>query len=279
MTNTRGADDDGQDGRFQRVSSPGRFASLGWSLAPFANIAAIDSTDHIGFGTPTKYPFRYARYWFMYHYLEELCARRGRALRVCEVGVHNGQMLAFMGGAPNAAGGLDLPGSVAAWTAVDVHIDETRLRRYGYTDTRCLDVETAWDLEPEAYDAIVLLHVLEHLHEPERTMRVAARSLRPGGCLIGGAPAMPDWLARRYQPRLRAKAGRFGHVSTFSPARIRRAARELDMRLEHLAGAFAVRLSGRAIENSALWLRLNLAFGTAFPSLGSEVYFMMTRRS
>lgn len=252
---------------------------MAWSLAPFSHIANIDSRDHIGFGTPTKYPFRYARYWFMYHYLEELYSRRGRALRVCEVGVHNGQMLAFMGGARNPSGGLDLPRGVAAWTAVDVHIDDSKLRRYGYTDTRCLDVEKAWDLEPEAFDAIVLLHVLEHLHEPERTMRAAARSLRSGGCLIGGSPAMPDWLARRHELRPRAKAAPFGHVSTFSPARIRRVARALDMRLEHLAGAFAVRLSGRAIENNALWLRLNLAFGAAFPSLGSENYFMMTKGS
>lgn len=252
---------------------------MSWDLAPFANIANIDSDDHIGFGTPTMYPFRYARYWFMYHYLEELYSRTQRPLQVCEVGVHNGQMLAFMGGTPNGDGWLELPDRVADWTAVDVNIDEDKLGRYGYTATRCLNVETTWDPEPERYDAVLFLHVLEHLLEPERALRTAARSLKPGGCLIGGAPSMPDWLARRYERRLRANAGEFRHVSAFSPARIRRAARELGMQLDHVSGAFAVRMSGRAIENSALWLRMNLAFGASFPSLGTDVYFMMTRGS
>lgn len=251
---------------------------MSWDLAPFANISNIADEDHIGFGTPTMYPFRYARYWFMYHYLEELYSRTQRPLRVCEVGVHNGQMLAFMGGTPNGDGRLELPDRVADWTAVDVNINEEKLRRYGYTATTCCNVETAWDPEPGRYDAIVFLHVLEHLLQPEHTLRTAAQALQPGGCLIGGAPAMPDWLARRYEPRLRTNAGKHGHVSAFSPARIRRAAGNLGMHLDHISGAFAVRMSGRAIENNALWLRMNLAFGAGFPSLGSEVYFMMTRR-
>ena len=46
-----------------------------------------------------------------------------------------------------------------------------------------------------------------------------------------------------------------------------------------MTGAFAVRMSGSAVENNALWLRANLGFGATLPSLGSEVYFMMSRTS
>ena len=255
-----------------------RYAPLFWDVAPFANVRNIDSADHLGSGPPTLFSFRYARYWFMYNYLMVLYARRGRPLEVCEVGVHNGQMLAFMGGTPNGDT-LARPPAVAGWTALDINIDEGKLRRYGYTDMKRRNLEEPWDLEPERYDALIFLHVLEHLFEPERLMAEALGSLRPGGIMIGGSPTMPDWLVGRQETRLRANAGAFEHISVISPARLRRVARHLELELDHVAGAFAVRMSGSAIENSALWLRANLAFGATLPSLGSEVYFMMTRKS
>lgn len=255
-----------------------RYASLSWDLAAFANVRNINSADHLGSSPPRPFSFRYARYWFMYNYLMELFARKGRPLEVCEVGVHKGQMLAFMGGTPNGDT-LDRPQAVAGWTAVDINIDERKLRRYGYTDMKRRDLEEPWDLEPERYDAIVFLHVLEHLLDPERVMGEALRSLRPGGVMIGGSPTMPDWLVGRQEKRLRANAGAFEHVSVLSPARLRRVARQLELELDHMTGAFAVRMSGSAVENNALWLRANLGFGATLPSLGSEVYFMMSRTS
>ena len=103
------------------------FAPLAWDLAPFAHVSNIDSGDHLGFGPPTRFAFRYLRYWFMYNYLMALHARTGRPLEDCEVGVHNGQMLAFMGGTRNGDA-LTRPPAVAGWTAVDINLDEGKLR-------------------------------------------------------------------------------------------------------------------------------------------------------
>ena len=52
---------------------------------------------------------------------------------------------------------------------------------------------------PRDYDAAVLLHVLEHLFEPDAALQKVARRIRPGGVLIGGERPWP-WPS---QPSLR----------------------------------------------------------------------------
>ena len=44
-----------------------------------------------------------------------------------------------------------------------------------------------------------------------------------------------------------------------------------------MSGSFLARNNGKAIENSSAWLRMNVAFGSLFPSLGSEIYFSLSR--
>ncbi len=255
-----------------------RFASLSWSLAPFANVARLRHMASGRHGAEyRRYPFRYLRYWFMYHYLDTLHARLGRPLEVCEIGPQNGQALAFMGGPAETPERYRLPDMVARWDGIDVFVQEDDLRSFGYTSYKSYNVEKTWDLEPESYDAIIFLHVLEHFFEPERVLAQAARSLRPGGILIGGAPTMPHWMAGHYERYIRPVARPYKHVSVISPTRARRAAEKLGLRLDHLSGAFAARASGRRIEDSALWLRVNVAFGGVLPHIGSEVYFMLTK--
>jgi SAM-dependent methyltransferase len=55
-----------------------------------------------------------------------------------------------------------------------------------HLDVSAVDVE---DLAAGArYDAVILWHVAEHLHEPGATVRAIARLLRPGGVLLIAVP-------------------------------------------------------------------------------------------
>jgi SAM-dependent methyltransferase len=47
-----------------------------------------------------------------------------------------------------------------------------------------------------SYDAVVLWHVAEHLHDPAQTLRTIARLLRPGGVLMIGVPNFGSLEAR-----------------------------------------------------------------------------------
>jgi SAM-dependent methyltransferase len=54
-------------------------------------------------------------------------------------------------------------------------------------DVRAQDLEELID-EGVSYDAVVLWHVAEHVHDPATTLREIARLLRPGGVLMIGVP-------------------------------------------------------------------------------------------
>lgn len=139
------------------------------------------------------------------------------------------------------------------------------------------DVEDADFNLPRQYDVIVLLHLLEHLHEPEAAFRRLVACVKDGGIIVGGFPAMPDALAGWWQRRIRKTAARFGHVSVFSPRRIRTMAGDDGLSLELLTGAYLARSSGSVLENCRWWVRGNLAFGNLFPGWAGELYWAMRK--
>jgi Methyltransferase domain len=230
----------------------------------------------------TRFPIRYLRYWFGRLVLTELQARLNRPLRVLEVGVDRGQLLGFMGGGRIGNGKFALPAAIGRWDGLDVQIDPHVLRRYSYTDHFLVDVERPFDLGERRYDAVVLLHVLEHLLDPEGAMHRLQRWIAPGGVIMGGSPTMPDAFAGLWQRWLRRKnADRMHdvrlhkHLSVMTPNRIRGFANVEGMANELLTGAFFLRWSGSPAENSELWLRANLLWGCLFPALAGEVYFAL----
>ncbi|MEA3151790.1 MAG: hypothetical protein QOD56_2729 [Gammaproteobacteria bacterium] len=79
--------------------------------------------------------------------------------------------------------------------------------------------------------------------------------------------------------RLADRARPFGHVSVLSPERLELFARSERLEVAFLSGSFFMRTHGSWIENYATWLRLNVAFGSLFPSLGSELYFSLSREA
>jgi SAM-dependent methyltransferase len=256
-----------------------RLMHVNSSLNGFETVPVI---DHGQCARQTRFPIRYLRYWFGRLVLNELRARLRRPLRVLEVGIDRGQLLGFMGGSRIGESRFALPAAIERWDGLDVQIDPHVLRRYSYTDHFLVDVERPFDLGERRYDAIVLLHVLEHLRDPEGAMRHLRQWIAPGGVIMGGSPTMPDALAGPWQRWLRHKnADRMHdvrlhkHLSVMSPNRIRGFANVEGMAIDLLTGAFFLRWSGSPVENSALWLRANLLWGSLFPALAGEVYFAL----
>lgn len=217
-----------------------------------------------------RYPIRLLRYWFGYQLLRDECLAAGRPLDVAEIGVHNGQMLEFVKSAPEGV-------RWGRWTAVDAVMLRPKLERVGYEDFLEGNLEDpSFGLEAQ-YDTAVLLHVLEHLHDPEAVVARIAASIRPGGSLIGGFPVLPAWLAPIRERQVRRTAAPMGHVSIFSPSRVRAMAAAAGLETEFLSGAFFLRSKGSALENSAAWMRFNLAWGRAFPWWPGEVYWLLRK--
>jgi SAM-dependent methyltransferase len=71
--------------------------------------------------------------------------------------------------------------------------------------------------EPESFDAVGLLSVLEHTNEPRRMLEDVARVLRPGGAVYVVVPNVESLACRVLHERARTFDGR-NHLVYFSPA-------------------------------------------------------------
>ncbi len=227
------------------------------------------------FGMPAeakgvRYPIRLLRYWFGYHLLRVEAERLGRPVDVAEIGVHTGQFLEFVRSAPVVP-------EIGAWTAVDAVMLNDKLRKAGYDDFCEANLEDDSFHLPREYDAAILLHVLEHLFEPERVLARVAEKMRPGGVLIGGFPVLPDVLIERREAAVRKTAGPMGHVSIFSPERVVAMGKAAGCTTEFLSGAFLMRSKGSPLENSAAWMQFNLRWGATLPWWPGEVYWLMRK--
>lgn len=123
-----------------------------------------------------------------------------------------------------SAYGFFLERAKAFWTArgLDISQDAARHAR----EKLGLDVAHGEFLnlpdEPEMYDLICLWDTIEHLEHPVRTIKKAAKWLKPGGHLVLTTGDVDSWVAR-----FRKGAWRQVHPPThlyyFSPATLRRA--------------------------------------------------------
>ena len=222
----------------------------------------------------TRFPFRLLRYWFAHELLlEEGCRRPAQPLDVAEVGIDAGQMLAF---ARQTLAWRNQPPPWRRWHGLDCSPPTEQLRQVGYDDLTQLDLEDRHQMaqQPrEAHDAIVMLHVVEHLFDPETALAEVATWLKPGGVIIGGAPGTPEFARLHWQRRLRRNARPRGHVSVVSADLVQQWGQRLGLQTELLNGAFFMRRKGFPLENHAWWLKANLAFGALFPSWPGELYW------
>jgi 2-polyprenyl-3-methyl-5-hydroxy-6-metoxy-1,4-benzoquinol methylase len=257
---------------------------VGFETAPSIEAMLAQMNPNYTKRTTKRFPVRYLRYWFVRNILIDLHARLNRPLRVLEVGVGYGKMLAFMAGKKVASDRYALPDSIERWDALSAQADPRTLSRYSYSSFRQADIEKPLLITDGRYDAVIVLHVLEHLSAPESAMRRLLPAIGDGGLLVGGSPTMPALIAKGHERQLRRKyAGRMDdlrthkHLSVITPGRIRRFARTEGLSVELLSGAFLVRSSRSPLEDYPWWLRVNLAWGALFPALGGELYFALRK--
>jgi SAM-dependent methyltransferase len=254
-----------------------KFSQLSWDIECLSRNPSLLSKS---FPLSAKalrrtYPMRMLRYWFIYHFLRIEHERLSKPINVCEAGIGEGQMLQFMNSVA-AIPGID-PVKWSSWTGVDYRVKQDALAGLGYTRLDEQNIEQSDSWMSEDYDAVVLLHVLEHLYFPETAIEKIVPRMKPGSVLIGGLPSVPDFCAKIREPKIRANPNSNGHVSAFSPARVRRIADEHGLQLDFLSGAFFLRASGFFLEDRAWWLRLNLAFGALVPPWPGEIYWVMRK--
>lgn len=214
-----------------------------------------------------NYPMKLCRYWIA----GEMVQHEGHSnpnTKIAEIGIDRGQMKRWMNN-------LEFS-NYDTWDGYDVILRD-ELANVGYSLLTQGDAtENTWQ-PATRYDAVITLHFLEHLHDPESFIQKLDASIEPGGCLIGGMPVTPEFARYGWEKKIRKKARQFGHVSVFSPERIITMADALGYSVEVLTGAFFLRLSDKNIENSVTWLKFNRWFGKTFPSLGGEIYFKLRK--
>lgn len=111
-------------------------------------------------------------------------AAGGRPGRVLDVGCGRGHLLRA----------FQRRGWQVAGTEIDQHTAELVRRETG-ADIRPGLLE-AFGAADGGFDAVVLWHVLEHLHDPAQVLRDCARLLGPTGVLFVGVPDFRSWEAR-----------------------------------------------------------------------------------
>ncbi len=122
---------------------------------------------------------------------------RGEAL--LEVGCHAGVLLDRFRSQGWKVGGVEPDSRAAGFARSHYHLDvkASALEDAGY--------------DPATFDAVVMLHVIEHLDDPAGTVGAIARVLRPGGLLVVETPVY-DTLMYRLLGRRERSLSCDGHI-------------------------------------------------------------------
>ncbi|MCG8590149.1 MAG: class I SAM-dependent methyltransferase [Proteobacteria bacterium] len=111
----------------------------------------------------------------------DIRARIGREGRILDLGCADGSFLAALE-------------DLGSWELHGIDLNPEVVRRPRSPRLRLRVGQLGPDTYPAQYfDAIVATHLVEHVVDPLELLRVCARSLRPGGVLVGELPNWECW--------------------------------------------------------------------------------------
>lgn len=139
---------------------------------------------------------RYSMYWFARRYFAHLIRRYAphnatsdQPGRLLEMGCGLGHLLSLLQDDYQCTG-IDL---------IDYSIEQSRLNA-PKADIHQMDVADISQFEAGSFSVIVALHLVEHLPDPEQTIREVNRLLKPGGLFFFATPH-PEYSFRRFKDR------------------------------------------------------------------------------
>ncbi|MHB8512329.1 MAG: class I SAM-dependent methyltransferase [Actinomycetota bacterium] len=117
-------------------------------------------------------------YWFQRHVIAyEFAASLVSGMRVLDAGCGEGYGTQILASVASSVVGIDLERSVV----------ERAARRYSGVHFEAASLESL-HFEPESFDAVVTLQVIEHMRSPSDFVGEIARVLKPGGLLVIATP-------------------------------------------------------------------------------------------
>jgi 2-polyprenyl-3-methyl-5-hydroxy-6-metoxy-1,4-benzoquinol methylase len=140
--------------------------------------------------------------------------------KLLEIGTGSGWQLARM--------------KAAGWSVLglDFDADAVAVARDRGLDMKIGDVREL-GLEAGSFDAIVMAHVVEHVHDPVGLLRECQRLLKPGGRLIAITPNAGSLGHRLYGASWRGLEPP-RHIAVFTPSGLRVACARADLQVESI---------------------------------------------
>lgn len=155
---------------------------------------------------------RFSMYWFARRYYAVLVRRYAPpgGGRLLEMGCGLGHLLGLLQDDFSCVG-IDL---------IDYSIEQTK-RNAPKAEAYQMDVGDIDQFEAESFSVVVALHLVEHLPDPEETIRQVNRLLKPGGLWLFATPH-PEYSFRRFKDRSNDAIGKDKtHINCHVPSQWR----------------------------------------------------------
>jgi 2-polyprenyl-6-hydroxyphenyl methylase/3-demethylubiquinone-9 3-methyltransferase len=176
-------------------------------------------------------------------YVAQRCQLRG--VRALDLGCGGGLLSEALAAAGASVVGLDLAPDLL--DVARLHLLESGLQ----VDYRQLSAEALAEQEPESFDVVTCMEMLEHVPDPGAVIRAAARLLKPGGQLfLSTLNRTPQAFAAaivgaEYLLRLLPR-GTHRYASFIRPSELAAGLREAGLELREVSGLHYLPFLGKA---------------------------------